>query len=393
MPTKESKFFRPNDLDLTYYDFFEDIRDAGQVYADPSGWLDTFVDSSVLLPPVEIDPARFGRYYLDESGSLGEIKTDILKLICAWEQHDLKNSEVTFYSSVSTANGAVLLALKNQGVKTVVFDTPAYGVTVNQARLSGHKVVLVPTYYANNFRFDFEPDKLRSESPIAIWMTQPKMSLGYNQELEHIKILLEKLSSKDFLVIDEATEQRHPPLFAGLVTKKKHPRILRVRGLLKALGLNGLRLSYVVHPKSMQYPLEGVQYFTGASLDLHSLMMTVELAKNTPLFFSMLASANLQIKKLHKKADMLALGAQLKLSPLVNGYMGAAFLPLQGGKKAYALNRKRLLDHCHSHKMPVVLGANMLFAFDPDWEQIRINYFNREQNILRAVEVLAAFPL
>jgi len=137
--------------------------------------------------------------------------------------------------------------------------------------------------------------------------------------------------------------------------------------------------------------LENAQDVIGASLDLYSLQMAAELSRKKELFFKMLSVANAQVTELRRKADFLAFGSEIRLSRLMNGYMGCVFVPFKGGKRKYKENRLRLLDFCRSRRMPVILGSNMLFAFDPEWEQIRLNYFSREHHILRAIEVLTAF--
>lgn len=386
--TRRTIFFRRNDFDLVYYDFFEEIWDSGDVYADPSGWNDTEARAAGLLPTVHVNEAALGRYYLDEDKTLGSLKEQILQLVEFWEGRTLGWDEMTLYNSVSTATAAILVALKRLGARTIVFETPAYGVTVNQAKHSGYKVVLIPTYYRDNFALPLQHVVLRRPHPVVFWLTQPRMSLGLDQKEGVIEKLLGDLSPGDFLVIDEATEQRCPSFLNNI---PKDVRVLRIRGLLKPLGLNGLRLACVLHTDALRVCLENAQDVIGASLDLYSLQMAAELSQKKELFFNMLSVANTQVTELRRKAEFLALGSEIRLSRLVNGYMGSVFVPFKGGKRQYRQNRTRLLEYCRSQRMPVILGSSMLYAFDPEWEQIRLNYFSREHHILRAMEVLTAF--
>ena len=179
---KRSNAFRPNDLDYVYYSFFQDVWDSGDVYADPSGWRDTESITSGLLPSIKLDETAFGRYYLDEGDTLGIYKQQVTQLMSAWESRSMADEELTLYNSVSTANAAVLIALKRLGAKTVIFETPAYGVTINQARHSGFKVILAPTYQRDNFALTLDHDVPKSSRPIVLWLTQPRMSLGYDQQ-------------------------------------------------------------------------------------------------------------------------------------------------------------------------------------------------------------------
>jgi histidinol-phosphate/aromatic aminotransferase/cobyric acid decarboxylase-like protein len=385
------KLFQRNDIDQVYYTFFQDIWDSGDIYADPSGWHDTESQAAGLLPKILLNENALGRYYLDEGNTLGDLKDHILQLLEFWEKRHVDKEEMTLYSSVSTATAAILIALKRLGAKTVLFETPAYGVTVNQARYSGYKIVLIPTYHRDNFALTVEPHLLKNSHPVVLWLTQPRMSLGFDQEESFIETLLDKISVSDFLVVDEATEQRYPSVLSRFFGKVRSRQVLRIRGLLKPLGLNGLRLACVLHSSSLRSSLENTQEVLGASLDLYSLQMAAELAQKKDIFSTMLSVANTQVTALRRKAELLALGSGITVSRLVNGYMGSVFIPFKGRKENYNKYRRELLNYCRSRRMPVILGSSMFFAFDPEWEQIRLNYFSREHHILRAMEVLTGF--
>lgn len=382
--------FRANDFDAVYYQFFEQIWDSGNIYADPSGWRDTESLAANLLPITKIVPSQLGRYYLDEDTTLGVLKEQILKLLGLWEKRKVEWQQVTLYNSASTATAAVLVALKRLGVRTILFETPAYSVTINQAKHGSYKIVLCPTYFCDEFALG-DPAFPKTSHPIALWLAQPRMSLGFNQDIASIEKLRTRLSADDFLVIDEATEQSYPSVLHELPNDSRAASILRIRGILKPMGLNGLRLACVFHDAKMRESLENAQSVIGASLDLYSLQVAADLAERNPVFFDMLSVAHSQVTKLRKRAEFMSLGSPLRVSHLVNGYMGSIFVPFSGGGARYRRNRERLLIHCRSHRMPVILGSSMLYAFDPDWEQIRVNYFSRERHVLRAVETLTAF--
>jgi len=385
-----SRLFRTNDFDSVYYDFFEQIWDSGDVYADPSGWRDTESNAASLLPSTNVNPSQLGRYYLDEDTTLGHLKEQILGLLGLWEKRTIRWEEVTLYNSASTATAAVLVTLKRLGVKTILFETPAYAVTVNQAKHGSYKVILCPTYYRDGFALSDLAFPRRAH-PMALWLTQPRMSLGFNQDIALVDSLRTRLSPKDFLVIDEATEQRYPSVLHEFLSVPGPAKVLRIRGILKPMGLNGLRLACVFHDAGLRESLEDAQNVIGASLDLYSLQVASDLAAKSDLFFNMLSVANRQVTKLRKRAELLSLGSQVRVSHLVNGYMGSVFVPFTGGKKKYRQNRNQLLEYCRSKRMPVILGSSMLYAFDPEWEQIRFNYFSREQHVMRAIETLTAF--
>ncbi len=384
--------FRRIDLDEIYYDYFDKVWSSGEIYADPSGWRDTYAAAAPMLPEVEIRKEDLGRYYLDEGTNLAGIKEPILELISTWENRTVTWPEVTLYSSVSVASAAVLVTLRRLGISLVLFETPAYAVTVNQARALGFTVKLIPTYFSGNFSFRL-CEKIENNTPsFALWLTHPRTSLGYNQELTALEQHLSVLRAADYLIVDEATEQLFPSMLSPLADYPRAEQILRIRGLLKGLGLNGLRLACVLHDASLRESLESAQEILGASLDLYSLRAAARLGHQPQLFFTMLAAANRQVVKLRTTAEGLAAGSWARVTKVVNGYMGAALVDLSILQGDYDEKRRRLLAYCRDHEMPVILGASLLFAFDPGWEQVRLNYFNRDFHITRAIDLLSSFP-
>ena len=373
--------FRPDDFDAINATYFAAMRASGRVAADPSGWLDTFTDAADLLPPVDMQPAAFGRYYLDEGSALSGLKEPIVQLISAWEARSVALDEVTITHSVSATTLLLLVALQRNGVKTVVFETPGYAVTMNQAESLGMRVVMLPTRKSEGFRANFTRELIAQQSPCAIWLTQPRMSLGFDQTPADIAEMLGMLSDRDYLVIDEATERRFPSQLRELGS---HERLVRMRGLLKGVGLNGLRVSFALHHRSLRGPLEDAQEVAGGSLDLFSLQTAATLGRDIPRFRLMLDAASDQIARLRRRAEMLVAGSPVELSPLVNGYIGCMFLKMR--PESYEEDRRRMLEYFRDRGTPVLLGASMRFAFDPTMEAIRLNYFNRDHHVLDGIQ-------
>jgi len=379
--------FRPDDFDAINTRYFAGLREYGHLFADPSGWRDTFTLSADLLTVPQVEPAALGRYYIDEGNLLGGIKEHVVGLISAWENRSVAWNEVTLVHSVSAATMQVLIALWRRGVRTILFETPAYAVTMNQAEALGIRVVAIPTYRHESFRAPLSRDFVARHSPCAVWLTQPRMSLGYDQSIETVGGILSTLSHRDYLVVDEATEQRFPSCLHSL--GGSNDRLIRLRGVLKGLGLNGLRLAFVLHHKAFRADLENAEEVTGGSLDLFSLETAASLGRNVSRFKSMLEAAVGQIAALRRRAERLTAGSPVKLSRLVNGYIGCAFIDLVGTD--YDVQRDRLLEHCRDRGVPVILGASMRFAFDPACEIVRLNYFNRDHHILDGIRTIMDF--
>ena len=107
-------------------------------------------------------------------------------------------------------------------------------------------------------------------------------------------------------MVDEATEQHCPALLSDLSSEDRSDRVLRVRGILKPLGLNGLRLACVIHSSGLRGRLESAQEILGSSIDLYSLNMAAEISQRKDLFFTMLSVANTQVTSLRQRAELMA---------------------------------------------------------------------------------------
>lgn len=383
--------FDVDDYDEINDEYFKEIRAGGAPAADPSGWLDAYSAAVELLPEVPLEKRWLAPYYIDEDAALGTWKEDILALVSAWEGRPVASEEVTLCHSVSICTLTVMLALRQRGIRTVLFETPVYSVTVRQAASLGLSPVQIPTYRRDGYRARITPELIREHSPCAVWITQPRMSLGYDQSPEEIARIVEALSSEDILVVDEATEQRFPSLLRDLRNVGSPDRVLRMRGLLKGVGLNGLRIAFVLHSPTMRHPIQAAHEFAGGSLDVYSLAAARSLSKDIPRFRSMLAAANHQVTSLRARAERLAYGSGVEVSHLVNGYIGSAAIKLRGDGSAYSDERRRFLEFCRARQMPVILGTSMRFARDPGLLQVRLNYFNGESNIMGGITNMIEF--
>ncbi|HEX4964026.1 MAG TPA: aminotransferase class I/II-fold pyridoxal phosphate-dependent enzyme [Thermoanaerobaculia bacterium] len=377
-----STLFQEDDYDELYR-YFLPLRDGAQIDADPSGWIDTYAAAADLLPPFRV--TNLAQYRIDEGRSLGSAKEKIVALLRDWEQYEIEMDNVTLCHSVSEASLMALIFLKSNGISTIVFESPAYGVSIKQARYVGLATRLCPTYIDDDYEMHLDAMNLSATTPIALWLTQPRMSLGYDQPTSFINSALETLSARDFLVIDEATEQRFPSHLRDLWSRVDRPNILRLRGFLKGVGLNGLRLAFVLHDARFRNELEAAQELIGSSLDSFSLQVAVAIADTTGRLKILLETANRQTTSLRAKADKIAFGSEVRMSGLVNGYIGSAMLDLKSIPGSHEQKRKRLLSFCFDRRMPVLLSSTMRFAFDPNWEKVRINYFNQPKHVLKAV--------
>lgn len=378
--------FLADDYDEINAEFFNDLRRQGD-YLDPSGWLDTASNALAYLPVNDFDPQGFQSYYGDHSTNLGSTKEALLDLLGRWDETKYLPAEVTVCQSATAASVLALDLLRANGVKTILFESPCYFASLDQCFALGLSSKRLPSYADDDFALSFTREYIRGASPCALWITQPRIALGYNQSESIVRGYLEMLSSDDFLVIDEALEQSFPTLLRA-ISPIRHPQIIKIRSLLKSCGLNGVRLSFVLHHGRHRPTLEHALDRYNPSVDYFSLQVGHRLSQDPRVFRTMLSVANEQTTRLRKRAEVIA-GKTLHVHPLVNGYIGSMAIDL--GTRSfddYLRARRVFLEYCGKNRVPVIMGASMSFAVDSRFEYVRLNFFNREHHILDGIERL-----
>ncbi|UCH95619.1 MAG: hypothetical protein JSV88_01900 [Candidatus Aminicenantes bacterium] len=384
------KYFREDDYDEINEKYFNAIRKSGVVKADPSGWLDTIANSYEFVQDIVFNFNEVQRYYADEGLTLKPQKEAILQLISLWENREYRYDEVTFCHSATAGSLITLDVLKRKGVKNIIFETPCYFASVGQAKALNLNCILYPTFYSENFFFDLNKKTIEKYSPCAIWITQPRMSLGYNQKDSHISSLLTNLSNKDYLIVDEATEQYFPShLYAFSPVDKAN--IIKIRCMFKGTGLNGIRMSFIMHPEELRdLMVNAMDLFQGA-IDYFSLKIAFNMAQNPLKFKAMLEVSNLQTTGLRSKAEKLISNENLTISNLVNGYVGCTVLNMKDFKGTHHEKKENFLKYCQRERTPVILGASMKFSFHENVEFVRMNYYSREHNIIEGLKTFSRF--
>jgi histidinol-phosphate/aromatic aminotransferase/cobyric acid decarboxylase-like protein len=378
-------YFKDDDYSELNIKYFKELREEKKMVADPSGWTNTYSN-------IENFNAKFTKeyqiYHTDISNQLLEKKKFIIDLLSEWDSYSYSNNNITLCHSVTVGSVITMAFLISKGVKNILCETPNYFATLSQAKSMGLNIQRIPTYYDTNFQLNIDDSLLMNTSPCAIWLTQPRTALGLNQNPEHIKTLLSKLSDKDFLIIDEATEQMFPSILSSL-SPQKYPQIIKIRSIFKGLGINGIRLAYISHHDSFREEMaDEMEIFLGA-LDIYSLNHAVELAKDISKFKVLLSVANEQVIKLREKAEKSLMGSNCELTKIENGYIGAAIIKFESNDSTN--NRKKLIEYCTKEKMPVILGASMGFPIHNNMEFIRLNYFSRDYNIINGLKILSNF--
>jgi len=271
------KAFRRNDFDYIYAKYFEKIVASGSAVADPSGWAQTETEVNIRLPPPPTSQT-LSNYVIDNRKLIAPQKEVLISLLEKWDHQSYAFDEITITPSISTASLAVLLLLRSKGVDKILFETPAYYATVEQAAAIGIRTSLIPTYHRDQYTWN--PTSLRrpKRGPTAIWLTQPRFALGLNQRREHVEAAFYRLGMGDFLVVDETADQLWPTSLSSIRLAQGLPSLIKIRGYAKPLGLNGLRLSFVIHSAMYRSALRDSLWVAGAALDYYSLAAAVQIA-------------------------------------------------------------------------------------------------------------------
>jgi aspartate/methionine/tyrosine aminotransferase len=361
--------------------FFLPIRESGNMSADPSGWTDTHSNVEEY-PLFTLDVQK---YYSDFYSQLNPIKNKLLPLFSEWDNIPLAPENITLCHSATVGSAISLAFLISKGIKNIIFETPNYFATYYQAVTFGLNIIRIPSYQTEDYQINISEDILKKYSPYAIFLTQPRTALGINQDSNRLQNLSEIISDKDFIIIDEATEQIFPSTLSTF-NFQKCKNVIKIRSVFKGMGVNGLRLAYIIHHDTYRSQIaEEMEVMQGA-LDINGLKIAIEVASDITRFQHLLSIANSQVVELRKKAQLRVLNSNCELSKIVNGYIGSVAIKLTAEKK-----RSDFIKYCAGMRMPIIIGSSMGFAKHNDLEFVRLNYFNREHHILKGLEIMTAF--
>ena len=370
--------------------YFSDIMKARTWSALPGGVMETFVPFSSHYEKLTLTANDFSGYRIDAGQYISSSKRIIANGLTHVEGRELSDSDFTLCPSVSFALLVILMALKRNGIQTVVAELPAYFACIEQALILGFRVLLWPTLSSEGYTIvpnDLEIIRASAPEPIGLLITQPRYGMGFLRSHESIVALRASLRKGDVLIIDEAADQSVPSSLADL--SEEGNVVLRARGLTKGLGLNSARIAAVFHPPQLRALFGEIVDFAGGALDAASLAVAVQLCENPRRYGELLSAALRYVKEQHKVLDRSLYGTRIALSPIKSGYIGTAHIFLPDSPGNFDNVRRVFLECCRSHCMPVVLGSSMYFPYTGDREIIRINYFTPEQNIVASGAVLS----
>lgn len=380
------EMFLKDDFDSVADTFFSQLRESGDLYSDLSYWYESDPIATRVL-----QNSYIAKYRSDYNDSLKGSKQYFIKCIEEWDLQHFDYDNITICSSATSASLMTQIFLKDKGVKNIYFETPAYYGSLEHADVLGINKILIPTYFIDNFEIQQDYlNKFKDDSVIkALWICQPRFGLGYNQDIALIDKYIALLNDNDYLIIDEATEQ----LFPSLLHKynyKKFPNIIKYRSFFKPIGINGPRISFIIHHEKYRKNYQNILELVQGAIDCFSLEFAIEKIKNIDFFRTLLTISNNQVRDINLKVFKLCNYSNLIALKHVNGYIGSLAVKLNNCE-SFQTQRIKLLMFCKEIKVPVILGSSMYFAVDDNYEYVRITYFNSEESILKGVSKLIKF--
>lgn len=358
----------------------------------PGGVYDTLVPGEDRYQDIHISPGQFRGYRMDSGPYIAASKEKISEGLLAIEGPDLTLDDFTLCPSTSSGLLAIMLMLRETGVRNIVLELPAYFAIVEQANALGLNVHLHTTPEDNGYRL--EPEDVQKVTaafpgtPIALFVTQPRYGLGFNRTGDEFAVFCKAMRPEDFLIIDEAADQSTPSPTASLQNAIDRPSVIRVRGLMKGLGLNGARVACIFHPRRLRAKFAEIVDYTGAALDTASLAMAIQVVADQTQYAQYLQFAQNFVRAQFHTLEKLLVGSPIRLSPIESGYIATAAVDTNRPASEFAQWREKFLNVCLREKLPIVLGSSMYFPYDFTKEFVRINYFTPQPLLEKSVNIL-----
>ncbi len=317
----------------------------------------------------------------------------IIPSLKLWESNDkLSQNELTLCHSTTIGSSAILQYLKWNNIHGILLESPYYYATYYQAKSLGFKVFRLPTFRNNDFQISIsDVDKGIKEGAKAIWLTQPRISIGCNNNLEFIKHLLVTYPELT-IIIDEAAEIQIPSKISQIINTYDNKRIIRLRSIAKGLGINGIRLALIIHHSRIKEQIEGSLWVFQGGLDIFSLKVASELLGDWNNFRLLAASSLKQTVNYHHKIGRAIRGTSISLTQIESGYTGSFIVDFTNWNGSFSEKRSYLLQYCKSKRIIIEISAGMGFALDENHEYVRLNYYMPYEQLLESAIILSGLP-
>lgn len=373
--------FRADD----YFDVIERHFSDGGNYFRPASADNDLVIVPKTLAQSGIVARDLASYNNDDAGLGPNARLALVDVLRGLGETGQSMEGITLAPSITSASLNVIFWLISQGFRHVSLETPCYYGTLFQLRQVGLRVSLLPTYFEENYSI---PPSARESPGTVYWMTQPRISLAIDQEIETLLDICRSLErNRSLLVMDEATELKRLALLSRPEFDPYRPFIIRLRSLFKPLAINGQRLAYIQHSDAISGSLKRLVWISHGGLGRHSIETVFWVQRNIKEYLGLREIVLSQCRAQAKSIATALLASSVAMPKYENGYTTSLSFPLavlsgKGGPLAQPRARERLLEILKSLRVLPTLGASMYFANRDDREQIRLNLLAKREPLL-----------
>ena len=317
-------------------------------------------------------------YHNDDTHSGIQLREILSHIINKIDKQQLSKECITLTPTITNASLIVLRYLQEIGINSIYIETPCYYATLFQVLGTKLECKAIPTYFNNNFLWSI--DDIDWSKRLSIWITHPKISLGIRQEKEFLLSICKRLKQVGgFLIVDEATELKHPSLLSLPVFQEYEDNIIRLRSVFKAFGINGPRVAMIIHSKTNSRGIKKWVWTYQGGIDGFSINVGISLQDNTQNYNDLLHSTYREANENFGSISRLVRHSKVMIPNYGDGYTSSFILKISDTplkRSEYLKKRKKLIQLLEKRSIFPTLGASMYFAYDGTHEFLRINYLS-----------------
>lgn len=363
-------------LNDDYFSIIKAYFDPKKIYFNPAQIAAKSRDFPAAFLPQQISQEYLQSYHNDSTPTGLEVRKILAEVMSEMDGNNISPDKVTLCPTITAGSAIVLSFLKEQGVNQVWLETPCYYATLFQMKNMGIKYRLIPTYAARGYSWNISAGELVEGD--AVWLTHPRISIGSAQPREFLIGLCKKLQEKKgYVIVDEATELATPSLLSDDCFKRYESTIIRLRGVFKPLGLNGPRISMMLHSREHIENIKKWVWIFQGGLDCFSMSLAKEILKNIKTYKALFARTREDASTNFLTLRRLVRDTSLILPNYEDGYTSSLTIPLLPQPKSikeFYDARNTLIQTFEKLDVFPTLGASMYFAHDEINEHLRLNY-------------------
>lgn len=344
------------------------------------------------IPDISVPSSATGIYRSETSPDMWNIRRRAAHLASGLFRATIHPDSLTLAPSVSQGTLLVLATLKNAITAQTLVETPAYfGTLLQSAQLHMSPTLLVTDPQKHHEMTLQDLYDLQSiYTSLILVLTQPKYGTGQHRSPSEVVRLIDNLRNTDYAILDEAADGSVPSALSCNIgpSLANHPNLFRVRGILKPIAANGLRVAIVHHHESWKTELDKTSQYLATQLDAYSSIFISEYAGNAEDIISLNYERDSIISQNCKTALQELGDTNMHIYTPQEGYFSAIQIPLPNGREQFWKDRNHLLKTAADNAIAIQLQSSMYFPCDFTFEHIRLNFLQEKEYFAYACKQL-----